>query len=244
MIHVVLSAFVFLLLAASLEFTTSFSNFNLPTSALCLRDTLTSHYAPLKVTPCISSLALKDLVDVWMLASQEFTPTCSNHFQALSLNLKIFLFSLAKLSVPKLWGHALYGLRMVNENKLIGMVDLSAQASSGSLSALKLTTLSSRLNQIKALQRLQVASGSGHNSMPSLQPYICNLLVSKDHRRKGYAQMLLEHCSFVAKSQGFVRLHLHVQSSDISALTLYTKLGFEVVKKVSNDVLYLQKELT
>lgn len=243
MVHALLV--ITLLFTIFLRFACPFTSISRSTTQnrFYLQNVASGSYSSMRVSPCISSLDLKDLLDVWMLASQEFTPNCSNHFQAFSLNLKIFLYSLAKLSVPKLWGHAIYGLRMINEKKLIGMVDLSAQVTSGSLSALKLTTLSSRLVQIEFSKRYRHLQKLNQQIPSSLQPYICNLLVEKGSRRKGYAKMLLDHCATVAESQGFSSLHLHVQSTDIPALALYTKFGFNVVGRIGHDVLYLRKDL-
>lgn len=192
---------------------------------------------PLRLCPYISTLEIRDVIDVWMLASQEFTPLCSNYLQALSLNVKIFLYSFAKLSSPKLWGHTIYGLKTIEDKRLIGMIDLSAQDTrSGSLNALRLTTLSTRLVKAKLSQPPQANSKEN-----ALQPYICNLLIAKNERRKGYAQMLLNHCATVIRAQGFSSLNLHVQSSDIAALTLYLKFGFQVDRSVGKEVLFLRK---
>jgi ribosomal protein S18 acetylase RimI-like enzyme len=62
------------------------------------------------------------------------------------------------------------------------------------------------------------------------QPYLCNLFVSKYHRRKGLAKLLCE------LSEELVQIHwnrnvmyLHVEKSNVTAQALYEGMGYTIV---------------
>ncbi|WP_230398862.1 ribosomal protein S18-alanine N-acetyltransferase [Novisyntrophococcus fermenticellae] len=55
---------------------------------------------------------------------------------------------------------------------------------------------------------------------------ITNICVAQDFRRKGVARKLLEQLSSKLVQQGIREIHLEVRESNLPALTLYRKLGF------------------
>jgi len=65
-------------------------------------------------------------------------------------------------------------------------------------------------------------------SLPlQLQPYLCNLCVSRQYRKQNIAQTLvgiIEYIAFI--SWGFDKLYLHVDVTNKPALQLYKKLGY------------------
>ena len=193
--------------------------------------------------PIISRLTFHDLLNVCFLISHEFSPLCGHPVQAIALNMKIFLFTSLKLSIPNLWGHVVFGLKDPANHRLIGIIDLSLQESSGSLEALSLTPISRRLSAVLTRRRKSVDKSNFNEPFLSLQPYICNLLVDKHHRRRGYASRLINFCLRRSENENFSLIHLHVQKSDLAALTLYRKLGFSQVHDLG-DVIYMQKSIT
>lgn len=59
--------------------------------------------------------------------------------------------------------------------------------------------------------------------------YLSNLAVSKDFRRRGIAQKLIESCEQQTVSWGYTEIHLHVMGNNERGRNLYQKLGYEVV---------------
>jgi ribosomal protein S18 acetylase RimI-like enzyme len=59
--------------------------------------------------------------------------------------------------------------------------------------------------------------------------YISNLAVSDRFRRRGVARELLANCELLTQSWGYTQLHLHVMADNEHGLSLYRKLGYEVV---------------
>lgn len=58
---------------------------------------------------------------------------------------------------------------------------------------------------------------------------IANLAVTKEMRRQGIGEMLMEHAIAMAKDNGVVTMYLEVRSSNIGAKSLYEKLGFSPI---------------
>jgi ribosomal protein S18 acetylase RimI-like enzyme len=59
--------------------------------------------------------------------------------------------------------------------------------------------------------------------------YISNLAVSDEFRRRGVARELLGDCERITRSWGYTELHLHVMADNANGLSLYQKLGYQVV---------------
>ncbi len=59
--------------------------------------------------------------------------------------------------------------------------------------------------------------------------YLSNLAVSKDFRRRGVAQKLIERCEQQTVEWGYTEIHLHVMGKNERGRNLYQKLGYEVV---------------
>ena len=58
---------------------------------------------------------------------------------------------------------------------------------------------------------------------------IANLAVTKEMRRQGIGEMLMEHATAMAKDNGVVTMYLEVRSSNIGAKSLYEKLGYSPI---------------
>lgn len=61
-------------------------------------------------------------------------------------------------------------------------------------------------------------------------PYISNLAVSPDHRRRGIARKLLFRCEQIAAEWGFNELSLHVLDDNLAARELYSNSGYRLQK--------------
>ena len=59
--------------------------------------------------------------------------------------------------------------------------------------------------------------------------YLSNLAVSKDFRRRGIAQKLIESCEQQTVEWGYTEIHLHVMGNNERGRNLYQKLGYELV---------------
>jgi ribosomal protein S18 acetylase RimI-like enzyme len=64
-----------------------------------------------------------------------------------------------------------------------------------------------------------------HNSQK--EAFIYDLLVYKEHRRKGYAEKAINALEEIVKEKQIPKLSLHVFAHNKSALSLYDKIGFE-----------------
>lgn len=58
---------------------------------------------------------------------------------------------------------------------------------------------------------------------------IANLAVTKEMRRQGIGETLMEHAIALAKDNGVATMYLEVRSSNIGARSLYEKLGFSPI---------------
>ncbi len=59
--------------------------------------------------------------------------------------------------------------------------------------------------------------------------YISNLAVSDAFRRRGVARELLANCERLTQSWGYTQIHLHVMADNEHGLSLYHKLGYQVI---------------
>ena len=59
--------------------------------------------------------------------------------------------------------------------------------------------------------------------------YIANVAVKSIHRKKGYGRLLVENALAVAKERGCTFITLEVRVSNLPAISLYEKCGFERV---------------
>ena len=83
-------------------------------------------------------------------------------------------------------------------------------------------------------------------------PYIANLAVTHNQRRKGVASQLLSKCEQIAYSWGFENIYLHVLENNHQAKELYFRYGY-TINQVENTLsslltgnprrLFLQKSL-
>ena len=58
--------------------------------------------------------------------------------------------------------------------------------------------------------------------------WIWDIQVSDKHRRKGIASLLLDRLTVLAKDAGFRIIGLEVQNTNVPAISLYRKAGFEL----------------
>ncbi len=61
--------------------------------------------------------------------------------------------------------------------------------------------------------------------------HLLKIAVTPAWRRKGIATHLLQHCFAITAAQGATSVHLEVRPSNLPAIKLYLKLGFEVIGK-------------
>jgi ribosomal-protein-alanine N-acetyltransferase len=80
--------------------------------------------------------------------------------------------------------------------------------------------------------------------------HLLKIAVTPAWRRKGIATHLLQHCFAISAVQGANSVHLEVRSSNLPAIELYLKLGFEVIGKrhryyadTKEDALLMMKTL-
>lgn len=64
--------------------------------------------------------------------------------------------------------------------------------------------------------------------------YIANVAVKKDFRKRGFGSALVENALSVAKEKGCSFITLEVRVSNLSAIALYEKFGFERVGERKN----------
>mmetsp|Transcript_31087 Transcript_31087/g.45494 ORF Transcript_31087/g.45494 Transcript_31087/m.45494 type:complete len:315 (+) Transcript_31087:124-1068(+) len=61
------------------------------------------------------------------------------------------------------------------------------------------------------------------------RPYLSDLSVRKDCRRKGIAKSIIEYCEMMVQKMGHDCLHLRVERMNTAALQMYSGLNYEVV---------------
>jgi ribosomal protein S18 acetylase RimI-like enzyme len=65
-------------------------------------------------------------------------------------------------------------------------------------------------------------------------PYLANLAVSKDYRRKGIGNKLLKHCDQITVGWGFQQIQLHVLADNTQAQELYWKNNYKIKQVETN----------
>ncbi|MEZ5564575.1 MAG: ribosomal protein S18-alanine N-acetyltransferase [Gammaproteobacteria bacterium] len=71
--------------------------------------------------------------------------------------------------------------------------------------------------------------GYGIMSIAAGEAHLLNLVLAGSARRMGHARRLLEHLLDLARSAGAERMYLEVRPSNVPALHLYEKAGFELL---------------
>ena len=61
------------------------------------------------------------------------------------------------------------------------------------------------------------------------RPYVSDLAVREDYRRRGLATCLVQKCESIVKAWAFDRVFLKVEASNEAARKMYGELGYEVV---------------
>ena len=122
--------------------------------------------------------------ELFRLIAQQFFPECDSTIDKIALVWNIIRLFIPKLLIPSVMGHTLIGIAKEgsglsnpypshnNDLELLGFVDLSLQRNSGDLDVLEDKPLFVRQRNLQASDRLA--------------PYLCNLLVSQAHRKKGF----------------------------------------------------------
>ncbi len=86
------------------------------------------------------------------------------------------------------------------------------------------------IDRAQVVGTIEVGVRNAHDrSHPHRYVYISNLAVSRDFRRRGVARELLNNCEQISQSWGYTELYLHVMSDNYRGLSLYQKLGYEIV---------------
>ena len=174
----------------------------------------------------VSDAGLGDLIDLIKLANGQFGHTCKSLQDLVRLNIEIIKLFVPKLIFHQFMSHSVIGVRSANSNKLVGFVDLSLQPSSGTMDALTPLPLAKRIQMYGV----------------SLEPYLCNLLVVPELRKKGLGRKLVAACEDRALSWGCQTINLHVERDSIPAFSLYLSSGFSPIQKQGN-VVFMKKKL-
>ncbi|KAL2649839.1 hypothetical protein R1flu_017967 [Riccia fluitans] len=66
-------------------------------------------------------------------------------------------------------------------------------------------------------------------SPPRGSPYLCNMAVSTDYRRRGIGQQMLKAAEMLAEAQGCEDIYLHCRIMDTAPLSMYKGAGYEIV---------------
>lgn len=181
--------------------------------------------------PSLIRITLMHLPQIMQMGMVQFGGVCRNEEDKFALRLQIIKLFLPKILFPSFMGTTMLGLELPAtaakttaqslspQNQLIGFVDLSLQTQS--LLA---------LDQIPLIIR-KFKYG------PTLRPYLCNLLVHPDYRKKGYAKRMVLECIQQSSSWGYDELYLHVEEKERPAWQLYKSLGFKEVKAESYAML-------
>ncbi|GLJ28376.1 hypothetical protein SUGI_0558320 [Cryptomeria japonica] len=74
---------------------------------------------------------------------------------------------------------------------------------------------------------------------PKGSPYLCNMAVSKDLRRRGIGWQLLKASEKLATQMGSSEMYLHCRIIDKAPLNMYTKAGYKVVQTETGNILTL-----
>jgi len=180
--------------------------------------TLTKTAQSEKKAPEVIKVNLSHLPAMLDLTFTEYQHTCRTEDQVFALKCEILLLFAPKLVLPWLMGNNLIGLEL--ENKLVGFVDLSLQPQS-----------------LKALEVWPLVARQTFFGHENLRPYLCNLLVSPLHRKKGYGKKLVRACLDTSKKWGYSDLFLHVEPQEKAAVALYKSCGLRMVKTEGHTTL-------
>ncbi len=84
----------------------------------------------------------------------------------------------------------------------------------------------------KVVGTIEVGVRTAHDRpQPYRYVYISNLAVSGEFRRRGVARELLQDCERLTQTWGYTQLYLHVMADNERGLSLYRKLGYEVISQ-------------
>lgn len=64
---------------------------------------------------------------------------------------------------------------------------------------------------------------------PPNAPYICNMAVSRDYRRRGLGRQMLKAAEDLAMTKGYQDMYLHCRIVDTAPLNMYKEAGYQVV---------------
>ncbi len=186
----------------------------------------------------LTYLNIFDFPQIFLMCNRQFTNNKSTVSERLDLYDRILKIFLPNLLKPTEYGHDIIGLK-TNWGQIIGFADVSLQVDDGSLDALCISTLPWRIKK---------------HSRKKLQPYLCNLLVSPEYRKRGFAKRLISACENHARQWNNIEsgsaqyLHLHVELTETPALCLYLSAGFTEIRRVKgNDgktVLFMRRPIS
>ena len=193
-----------------------------------------------KSVAVVQKLNIFHFTAILNLAAQQFLPECNSILDKFVLIRSITYIFIPKLLFPSYMGHTLIGLAtsvpstnlyLTRKEQIIGFVDVSLQRNAGDLDTLDNKSLFQRE------QSLQKGE--------SLTPYLCNLLVSANFRKRGFGRKLVQAAEAEAASWGHSELRLHVETKSVAALCLYLGEDFQVLRKLQDgSLLYLGKKFS
>ena len=79
------------------------------------------------------------------------------------------------------------------------------------------------------------------------RPYVSDLAVREDYRRRGLATCLVEKCEAIVRAWDFDRVFLKVEASNAAARAMYAELGYDVASidgSPSKQICTIKKQLT
>ncbi len=170
-----------------------------------MKGVITAEVRALKTIDC----AIGDLPEIMRLSYDQFEETCRTDKDRAELRAEIQGLFLPKMVFNPFMGHRIIGLQKEGSKELVGFVDLSMQPQS--------------LEALKPLPYLLRSVKYGNN----LKPYLCNLLVAPEYRRKGLGRKLVNECITISREWGHNELFLHVKESTKAPLNLYKSMGFK-----------------
>ena len=141
-------------------------------STKLMKGVITAEMRALKTIDC----TIGDLPEIMRLSYDQFEDSCRTDKDRAELRAEIQGLFLPKMVFNPFMGHRIIGLQKGDSKELVGFVDLSMQPQS--LEALKPTPY--LLRSVK------------HGN--DLRPYLCNLLVAPEYRRKGLGRRLVNEC--------------------------------------------------
>jgi ribosomal protein S18 acetylase RimI-like enzyme len=185
-----------------------------------MKGVITAEVKALKTIDC----TIGDLPEIMRLSYDQFKDSCQTDKDRAELRAEIQGLFLPKMVFNPFMGHRIIGLQKEDSRELVGFVDLSMQPQS--------------LEALKPLPYLLRSVKYGNN----LKPYLCNLLVAPEYRRKGLGRRLVNECITTSKEWGFNELFLHVKESTKAPLNLYKSMGFKSCPPRESYASLLRKE--